>query len=89
MALPARMKFFMRLAEAFDADVGVDLGGADVGMAEHFLDGPEVSAMIEEVGGEGVPEHVRGHVLLDIGGAGVVLDDAPDRAAAHAAPAFR
>ena len=36
-------------------DVGVDLGGGDVGMAEHGLDGAEVGAVHEEVGGEGVP----------------------------------
>lgn len=44
----------MGLAEAFGADVGVDLGGGDVGVAEHFLDGPEVGAVVQEMGGEGV-----------------------------------
>ena len=39
-------------------DVGVDLGGADVGMAEQLLDGADVVAALEEVGGEAVAEAV-------------------------------
>lgn len=42
------------LGEAFGADVRVDLGGGDVGVAEHFLDGAEVGAVVQEMGGEGV-----------------------------------
>ena len=33
-------------------DVGVDLGGTDIRMAEERLDGAEVGAVHEEVGGE-------------------------------------
>ena len=45
---------------AFDAaaglgeDVGIDLSGGDVGVAEEFLDGADIVAGFEEVGGEGV-----------------------------------
>ena len=35
-------------------DVGVDLGGAQVGVAEEFLDAAEVGSVVEEVGGEAV-----------------------------------
>ena len=40
------------------SDVGVDLGGGDVRMAEQGLDDPEVCAALEQVGGEGVPQDV-------------------------------
>ena len=30
--------------------VGIDLGGREIGMAEHFLNGPEVGAPFEQVG---------------------------------------
>lgn len=44
----------MNFAEVGVGDVGVDLGGGDVGVAEHGLDAAEVGAVHEEVGGEGV-----------------------------------
>ncbi len=59
-------------------DVGVDLGGGDVGMAEHGLDGADVGAVHEEVGGKAVAEGVGGDVFGDAGFFGVELDDAFD-----------
>jgi hypothetical protein len=41
------------------ADVGVDLRGRDVGVAEQGLDGAQVGAALEQVGGEAVAELVR------------------------------
>lgn len=40
--------------EAFDGDVGVELGGRHAGVTEEFLDHAEVGAAFEEVGGRGV-----------------------------------
>lgn len=48
------MVFFVGFAEVGVGDVGVDLGGGDVGVAEHALDGADVGAVHEEVGGEGM-----------------------------------
>ena len=48
----------MSVFEAFAVGMGVNLGGGDVGVAEHFLDHAEVAAVLEEVGGETVPEGV-------------------------------
>lgn len=59
-------------------DVGVDLSGGDVGVAEHGLDGAKVSAVHEEVSGEAVAQGVGGDVLGDAGEFGVFLDDAFD-----------
>jgi hypothetical protein len=45
-------------AQVVAGDVGVDLRGGDVGVAEHGLDGAEVGAVLEQVGGEAVAELV-------------------------------
>lgn len=72
------MKLFVDFAEVGVSDVGVDLGGGDVGVTEHGLDRANVGAVHEEVGGETVTEGVRGDVFCDAGFFGVELDDAFD-----------
>ena len=48
------------LHQAGLVDAGVDLGGREGGVAEELLDGAEVAAGLEEVGGERVAEGVGG-----------------------------
>lgn len=55
-------------AEAFGGDVGVDLGGGELGVTEHFLDAAEVGAGVEQVGGEAVAEFVRRDSRVQPGG---------------------
>ena len=50
------------LLEAFAGEVRVHLRGRDVGVAEHLLDGPQVAAAGEQMGGEAVAERVRAHL---------------------------
>ena len=45
-------------------DVGVDLGGEDGFVAEHFLDDAEVGAALDEVRGEGMADGVGELSLL-------------------------
>ena len=45
-------------AEAFDADVGVDLGGGEVFVAEELLDRLEVRAAVEQMGRKAVAKAV-------------------------------
>ena len=68
----------MDLAEAVAVDVGVDLRGGDVGMAQEVLDDAEVGAAREQVRGEGVAQEV-GVDVLQARGVGVLADDLPDR----------
>ena len=49
-------------------DVGVDLGGFDVFVAEEFLDGADVVAGFEQVGGEAVTEGVTAGGFDDAAG---------------------
>ena len=59
-------------------DMGVDLGRTDVGMAQQFLDDPEIGSAHQQVGRETVPKLVRVDVLqpCDLG---VFTHDLPDR----------
>jgi hypothetical protein len=49
-------------------DVGVDHGGGDVAVTEELLDGADVVARLEEVGGEAVPEGVAGGRFGEVSG---------------------
>ena len=62
---------------AVGVDVGVDLRGGHVGVAEELLDDTEVCAGREQVGGEGVPEGV-GVDLPEAGLAGGFDDELPE-----------
>ena len=65
-------------------EVGVDLGGGDVGVAEEALDGAEVGAIHEEVGGEGVAHGVGGDFFGDAGELGILIDEALNGAGGEA-----
>src|SRR5690606_7698029 len=45
--------------KALTTDMSVTLGGGQVGVTEQLLDGTEVGATVQQVGGEGVPQGVR------------------------------
>jgi hypothetical protein len=70
--------------QAIGVDVGIDLGGGDVGMTEHHLHGAEVGAAGQKVGGKGVAEHVRTDILADSCRQGDFPDDLPEPVACHA-----
>src|SRR5882672_10468865 len=57
-------------------DVDVDHRGRDVAVAEELLDGPDVVAGLEEMGGEGVTEGVTGDAFGEAGTGGGELDGA-------------
>src|SRR5688572_27896707 len=57
----AAMYFLQSLA----GHVRINLSGADTRMSEHFLDGAEVSTVLQQVRGEAVSEHVRSNILFD------------------------
>ena len=53
------------LAQGFDVDVGVNLGGFEAGVAEHFLHIADVSTALVHVGGAAVAEEVAGAGFID------------------------
>ena len=63
-ALGPRVEAAVDGAQVTARQVGVDLGGADVGVAEHRLHGAEVGAALDEVGRERVAQLVRRDPLV-------------------------
>lgn len=68
----------MLFDEAFALDGGIDLGGGDVGMTEHFLNGAEVCAASEEMGGKAMAKEVRLHFVAQAAEGGVALNPIPN-----------
>jgi hypothetical protein len=58
--------------------VGVEGGGLEIAVAEEDLNGADVGAGFEEVGGEAVAEGMGGDVLVEAGGLGGAGADATD-----------
>lgn len=46
-------------SQTLAADVRINLGGPDVGMSEHELQRAEVSPALEQMGSEGMSDHMR------------------------------
>ena len=69
----------MHLPQPISRHMRVNLGGADAGVAEQFLNHAQVRAVFEQVRREAVPEHVRGHVAFDAGAAEAPLHAQPER----------
>jgi hypothetical protein len=49
--------------QMLEVKMGINLRGAQIGMAEQFLDGTQIPARFQYVTGEGMSEHVRMHML--------------------------
>ena len=47
--------------------MGINHGGADIGMAQQFLNGSDIAAAFEQMGRETVSEGMDGHPLGDLG----------------------
>ena len=63
------------LLDPLAGEVGVELGGRDVGVPEHLLHRAQVAAAGEQVRGEAVAQRVRAHLAVEPRGLGVALDD--------------
>ncbi len=72
------------LLQTGDAVVGVDLRGLQRGVAQQLLDFAHVGAAVHQVGGEGVPQHMRALLALDAGTHQLVLHQPVDRRAGDA-----
>src|ERR1039457_6839631 len=78
--LGARMILAVDVPQTVGGDVGIDFGRADAGMAEQLLNDAQVRAVIEQMGGKAVAQHVGGDVAGDAGPAGAVFDGQPQSA---------
>lgn len=55
----ARMMLAMQLLQPFARDVGIDLRGGNVGMPQQHLHHAQIGAVVEQMGGKSVAQHVR------------------------------
>ena len=60
--LLSAVKSFVNLFKMAVGDVGIDLGGTDALMSQHFLDGAEVGSRNQQVSGERMPQGVGADV---------------------------
>ena len=65
---------------------GVYLGGRDVRVAQHLLDGTQVCPILQQMGGEGMAQGVGRDVLFNTSLLLIVLDELPKALAAHPLP---
>ena len=59
--------------------MGVDLGGGEAFVTQHFLHGTEVGTVLHQFGGEAVAEAVWRHILVQAGLVDSLLDELEDR----------
>ena len=78
----------MDALEAREIDVGVNLRGADAGVAEHFLHLAQVGAAGQQVRGETVAQSVRAHAGRRADAEGIEFDELPNAFAAQAFAAW-
>jgi hypothetical protein len=68
----------MHFLEVTDSHPSVDLGRFQGLMAKQLLHGPDICFILQHRRGTGMPESMRGDVLLDLGLFGVFLHHLPD-----------
>ena len=72
------MRLVPHPAEVFGFNMGIDLGGGDPFMSEHFLNGTEVGTPGQEMGRKRVAQNVRRDRTGDTGLFGVMLKMIPN-----------
>ena len=77
----------MQVFQARLGDMGVDLSGRQVRMTQHELNGPQVCAMVEQVGRKRVPQRVRGNRPANARLHGIAFDGIPKVLPGHEAAA--
>jgi hypothetical protein len=59
------MEFLMGLLQMARSNMRVNLCRGDGTVAKHFLHGPQISSMLDEMGRKRMPQHVRRDRLFD------------------------
>lgn len=77
------MVFLVDDLEVLPGHMGIDLGGGDATMPQHHLNGAEVCASLQQVGGEGMPQGVGGKALGNSRTPRITLQSIPKGLSAH------
>ena len=62
------------LADRLGGDAGIERRGVELGVPEQHLDHADIDVLLEQVGGEAVPQRVRRDALVDLGHLGRGVD---------------
>ena len=65
--LSPRMKFLMDILEPALLNMGIELGGGNIGMAEHELHRPKISAVLEQVRCKRMAQHMGTNLFVNGG----------------------
>src|SRR3954453_18710694 len=71
------------LADRLDGDAGIERRAIELGVPEQHLDHPDIDVLLEQVGGEAVPQGVQRYALVDLGPLGCSMTDAIELARRH------
>src|SRR6266850_669372 len=58
------------LLDRLGGDAGIERRGVELGMAEQHLDHPDIDVLLEQVGGEAMPQAMERYALVDLGSIG-------------------
>ena len=81
------MESLVDLAQPLVVDMGVNLRGSDIDMAQHLLHAPQVGPAPEQVRGETMTQRMHRHIPRHTGTNRVLLDQFPDGFAAESTAA--
>ena len=73
------MKSVVNVPQAIPSDVSIQFSCTDGRVAKHFLNYPQVGAMLEEMGGETVAKHVGRDIARNAGKPDAHFDAMPHR----------
>ena len=57
--LGARVGRTVNVAHALTTDSGIDLGGSEIGVTQHFLHGTQIGTSVQKMSGKGVAQRMR------------------------------
>jgi hypothetical protein len=73
------VRAFIHFSQVLCGEMGINLGGGDIGMSQQFLKLPEIHlATVQQMGSYAVTQHVRRDVGLDSGSLSITLKDKPE-----------
>jgi hypothetical protein len=59
------VRLLVHLPQVLQSHMGVNLGGGQIRMPQQLLHNPDIQALVQEVRGETMPEHVGGDFFAD------------------------
>lgn len=81
--LTSGMIFFINSGQLLMGNMGINLSGGNISMTQKLLDGAQVGAIIQQMGGKAVPEGVGMDLMGDISLKGILSQEFPETHPGH------